>query len=72
MFSKFDMNKYITKGVKEDINKFVETQSSVPFKMANIYKMIELIAGTHEGRMKQVLIEASDKLQNITMIIDIM
>jgi hypothetical protein len=62
IFGMFDMDRYITKGVKEDINKFVETQTNVPFKMDNIYKMVELIAGTHEGRMKDVLIEASDKI----------
>lgn len=60
LFEKFDMNDYVTQGVKKDLNKFIEQQSNVPFTMTNIYKMIELIIGTHESRMKQVICEAFD------------
>lgn len=62
IFSKFDMGKYVTKGVMSDINKYVEQQIHVPFTMKNIYKMIEMIVGTHESRMGKILVEAFEKI----------
>ena len=56
------MHKYVTQGVKEDINKFVEQQTHVPFTMKNIYKMLEVIVGTHGSRMNKVLVEAFEKI----------
>lgn len=58
VFQDMKMDKYVTKGVKENINKFVEQQEHVPFTVKNIYKMVEMIVGTHGSRMNQVLIEA--------------
>lgn len=60
IFNDMKMDKYVTKGVKETINKFVEQQVHVPFTMKNIYKMVELIVGTHGNRMGNVLVEAFD------------
>ncbi len=62
IFNDMKMDKYVTKGVKETINKFVEQQIHVPFTMKNIYKMVELIVGTHGNRMNQVLLEAFEKI----------
>lgn len=62
MFNDMKMDKYITRGVKENINKFVEQQVHVPFTMKNVYRMIEIIVGTHDSRMDQVLIEAFDRI----------
>lgn len=62
IFAKFEMDKYITRGVMEDINKFVETQQQYPFTMKNIYKMVEMVIGTHAGRMDKVLQEAFDRI----------
>lgn len=62
IFSELKMNKYVTKGVQEKINKFVETQIHVPFTMKNIYRMLEIIVGTHGSRMNQVLIEAFETI----------
>lgn len=62
IFDKMDMQKYVTKGVKDDINKFVEQQSHVPFTMKNIYTMIHMIVGTHGSRMNKVLIEAFENI----------
>ncbi len=62
LFRKFDMNKYVTRGVMDDINRFVEQQQNVPFTMRNIYRMVELIVGTHGQRMEKVLVEAFDKI----------
>lgn len=36
IFQKMDMAKYATKGLREDINKFVEQQQQIPFTMKNI------------------------------------
>jgi hypothetical protein len=62
VFHKFNMNKYVTQKLMGDINKFVEQQTAVPFTVKNIYKMIELIIGTHAERMDSVLTEAFDKI----------
>lgn len=60
LFNKFQMEKYVTSSVMETINSYVEKQSAVPFTMKNIYKMVEMIIGTHGNRMQQVLLDAFD------------
>ncbi len=62
VFSKMNMNKHATKGLREDINKFVETQEKFPFTMRNIYKMLEIAIGTTESRMDKAILEVFDKL----------
>jgi predicted RNA methylase len=62
VFHKFNMNKYVTQKLMGDINKFVEQQTAVPFTVKNIFKMIDLIIGTHAERMDSVLVEAFDKI----------
>jgi len=62
IFSKMNMNKYATKGLKEDINKFVEQQTEIPFTMRNIYRMLDIVIGTNSQRMDKALIEVFDKL----------
>lgn len=62
IFDKMDLHKFITSGVMEDINKFVETQSRYPFTMKNIYRMIEIIIGTRGQTMNRALEEAFDKI----------
>ncbi len=62
VFSKMNMEKHATKGLKQDINKFVEQQQKIPFTMRNIYKMIEIVIGTTSQRMDRAVIEVFDKL----------
>lgn len=62
IFSKMNLDKYSTKGLKEDINKFVEKQTQIPFTMRNVYKMLEIIIGTTGSRMDKALLEVFDKL----------
>ena len=62
LFNLMKMDKYITTGVKADINKFVEQQVHVPFTVRNVYLMIQMIAGTHGQRMEKVLVEAFEKI----------
>ena len=66
VFNKLNMAKYVTGSVMADINKFVEQQQSVPFTMPNIYKMIEVIIGTHAGRMDRVLTETFDYICSLS------
>ncbi|MDR2146405.1 MAG: DUF4942 domain-containing protein [Tannerella sp.] len=62
IFKQMNMDKYITHGVRKKINRYVETQIHVPFTMKNIYRMLELIVGTHESRMDEVIVEAFDNI----------
>ena len=62
IFSKMDMGKFITRGVRDDINAFIEKQKSMKFTMKNIYKMLEIIIGTTSNRMDKALLEVFDKL----------
>lgn len=62
IFKKMNMQKYATKNLKDDINKFVEQQQQIPFTMQNIYRMLEIVIGTHGQRMDRVMIEVFDKL----------
>lgn len=62
VFNQMKMEKYLTESLKKEINAFVEKQKNVPFTMRNIYKMLEMVVGTHGDRMKRALIEVFDKL----------
>jgi hypothetical protein len=62
IFDKMNMGKFMTQKLREDINRFVEVQVNVPFTMKNIYKMIELVIGTHGQRMDKSLIDIFDRL----------
>ena len=62
IFSKFNMDRFVTRSVYNDINKAIELQSNIPFTMRNIYRMIEMIIGTHEDRMNRVICEAFDMI----------
>lgn len=66
VFDKMNMAKYVTGSVMSDINKFVERQQQIPFTMTNIYKMIEVIVGTHSGRMDRVLVEVFDRICSLS------
>lgn len=60
IFEKFDMSAFVTTSVMEKINRFVERQSTVPFTMRNIYKMVEMIYGTRGEIMQNVVLDAFD------------
>ncbi len=60
IFKKFDMEAFVTTSVMEKINRFVERQSTVPFTMKNIYKMVEMIYGTRSEIMQNVVLDAFD------------
>lgn len=60
LINQFDMRRFVTSKVYEDINKFVETQQHVPFTMRNVYKMLNRIVAESGDRMKKSLEEAFD------------
>lgn len=62
VFNKVGMEKHATRGLRSDINAFVEQQSAVPFTMRNIYRMIEIVACTQEQRVDRAVEEAFDNL----------
>ncbi|MDQ5929622.1 MAG: hypothetical protein QG594_1402 [Bacteroidota bacterium] len=62
IFDKMNMKKNTTRGLMEDINKFVEQQTEVPFTMRNIYRMIDIVIGTTGQRMDKALLEVFDKV----------
>lgn len=62
IFNKMNMQKYATRGLIEDINKFVEQQSEIPFTMKNIYRMLEIVIGTQGQRMDKAILEVFDKV----------
>lgn len=66
IFHKMKIEKYVTKGVMEDINKFVETQTKIPFTMRNIYKMFDIIIGTRDVNFNKALEEVIDNFTKHT------
>lgn len=64
VFSKLNAEKYLTSKVKEDLNKFIETNKKYHFTMKNIFKMIDVLVGTREQVLGKALVEAVD---NFTM-----
>lgn len=62
IFAEMNLEKYSTKGLKADINEFVEKQTQIPFTMKNIYAMLRLVVGTTSQRMDKALLEVFDKL----------
>lgn len=62
IFNMMDLGRTATRGLREDINKFVETQTQIPFTMKNVYRMLEIVIGTTEQRMDKALLEVFDKV----------
>ncbi len=62
IFNQMDLTKHTTRGLREDINKFVETQQNVPFTMKNIYRMLEIVIATTGQRMDKAIIEVFDRV----------
>lgn len=62
IINKMNLEKYSTRGLMEDINKFVEQQKSMKFTMKNIYKMLDVIVQTTSQRMDKALLEVFENL----------
>lgn len=66
IFRKMKLEKYVTRGVMKDINKFVEQQTNIPFTMRNVYRMFEIIVGTREQQLAKSLEEVIDYFTRYT------
>lgn len=73
IFDKFKVSRFVTTGVMEKLNRFIERQSSIPFTMKNIYRMVEMIVQTRSQIMQEAILEAFDKIckysdENVTVV----
>lgn len=62
ILKEMNLSKYTTKGVREDINRFVEQQIAVPFTMRNIYHMLDIVVQTAGQRMDKAILEVFDRV----------
>lgn len=62
IFEKMNLGKHTTRGLREDINKFVEQQTEIPFTMKNIYHMLDMVIQTTGQRMDKAIIEVFDRV----------
>lgn len=62
ILDKMNLKKYATRGLREDINKFVEQQQNIPFTMRNIYHMLEVVVATASQRMDKALLEVFESV----------
>lgn len=66
VFDEFLPQQMATSQLAKDINKFVEDQSKIPFTERNIYRMLQIVAGTQEQRIDRAVEEAIDNLTKYT------
>ncbi len=62
IFAKMNMQKYATKGMRDDINKFVEEKIEIPFTMRNIYVMLANVVQTQGETMDKAILEVFDQV----------
>jgi hypothetical protein len=62
IFNKMNLQRFATKGLREDINRFVEQQQHIPFTMRNIYHMFDIVIGTRGQQMDKALLEVFERL----------
>jgi hypothetical protein len=62
VFAEFLPTKMATSQLAEDINAFVERQSHIPFTERNLFRMLQVVAGTHDQRIDRAVEEVIDKL----------
>ena len=66
IFAKMNMEKYATRELREQINRFIEQRQNVPFTMGNIYRVIETVVKTNGQRMTRALCEAFDTICSLS------
>ena len=66
VFDEFLPQQMATSQLAKDINLFVEEQSKIPFTERNIYRMLQIVAGTQEQRIDRAVEEAIDELTRYT------
>ena len=66
VFAEFLPAQMATSNLQKDINAFVEQQSKISFTERNIYRMLQIVAGTQEQRVDRAVEEAIDSLTKHT------
>jgi hypothetical protein len=66
VFAEFLPAQMATSQLAKDINRFVEDQSKIPFTERNIYRMLQIVAGTQDQRVDRAVEEAIDSLTKHT------
>ena len=66
VFDEFLPQQMATSQLAKDINRFVEDQSKIPFTERNIYRMLQIVAGTQEQRIDRAVEDAIDELTRYT------
>lgn len=66
LFDKFNMRKYVTHSVIEDLNRAIERIENMPFTMKNIYRFVQSLVQTHGDRMQGVLVEAFEHICSLS------
>ena len=66
VFGEFLPAQLATSQLAKDINTFVEKQSRIPFTERNIYRMLQIVAGTQEQRVDRAVEQAIDTLTRHT------
>ena len=66
VFAEFLPAQMATSQLAKDINAFVEQQSRIPFTERNIYRMLQIVAGTQDQRVDRAVEEAIDGLTKHT------
>ena len=66
IIKRMNLERTATSQLQKDLAVFTEQQAHVPFTMRNIYRMLEIIVGTHEQRMDKAVIEVFDEFTKHT------
>lgn len=66
IFRKLNMEKFATSKLHQQINRFVEKQSNVPFTMKNVYSVLNMVVQTTGQRMRTALSEAFDLICSLS------
>ena len=66
VINRMGLERTATSQLQKDITTFVKQQSHVPFTMRNIYRMLEIVVGTHEQRIDKAVLEVFDEFTRYT------
>lgn len=66
IFNRVGMDKYVTNGVMQDINRFIENRRNYPFTVKNVHRMLDIIVGTRGDIMNRAIVEAVDNFTKHT------
>jgi predicted RNA methylase len=66
VFAEFLPAQLATSQLAKDINAFVEKQSQIPFTERNLYRMLQIVAGTQDQRVDRAVEQAIDNLTKHT------